>query len=145
MIGILIATHGNLGKELIKSSELIMGKQSKLTSVGLFHGDSIEEFKATVENEIRNLEQGEGVLVFVDLYGGSPCNATAMIMRNFLENARFECITGVNLPMLLEALTARITSVNLNYIKEQCINAGLSSIKDLYKQLYPENNITENC
>ncbi|AYO31324.1 PTS sugar transporter subunit IIA [Biomaibacter acetigenes] len=140
MIGVLIVTHGDLGKELLYSAELIVGKQRNVATLGLFHGDSIDGFSEKVSKTIKELEEGEGVLVFVDLYGGSPSNATALNMKKFFKNMQFECITGVNLPMVLEALMLR-SSYNLKKLKEHCIEAGLLGIKDLYQQLYSEENI----
>jgi len=140
MIGVLIVTHGDLGKELLKSAELIVGKQNNVATLGLFHGDSMDGFREKITKTIKELEEGEGVLVFVDLYGGSPSNATAMNMKKFFKNTKFECITGVNLPMVLEALMSR-SSYNLESLKEHCIQTGLLGIRDLYQQLYSEENI----
>lgn len=135
MIGVLIVTHGDFGKELLKSAELIVGKQSHVMTLGLFHGDSVESLRENISKAIDELDEGDGVLVFVDLYGGSPSNATAMNMEKTLTNSRFECITGVNLPMVLEALTMR-TSYTLERLKEHCKQMGHQGIKDLYRELY---------
>lgn len=135
MIGVLIVTHGDLGKELLNSAELIVGKQSNVAALGLFYGDSIDWFREKITKTVRELEQGEGVLIFVDLYGGSPSNATAINMEKTLTGPKFECITGVNLPMVLEALTMR-TSCTLEHLKEHCKHMGHLGIKDLYRELY---------
>ena len=94
MIGILVVTHGNAGKELIKSSELIIGSQEKLEGLSLNHGDDINELEKQVEMKVKELDDGKGVLVMVDLLGGSPCNVTGKNIKRF-EN--IECLTGVNL------------------------------------------------
>ena len=136
MISLLVVTHGNLGKELINSAELIAGKQDDVVSLGLFLEDGIDNFKERVHEKIQSLNRGEGVLVFVDLYGGSPCNVTAMSMRSQKnpEQSEFKCITGVNLPMLLEAMTMR-KSMSLGELKNHCIQIGCSGIKDLYQEM----------
>ncbi|MDK2801687.1 MAG: mannose system component [Clostridiales bacterium] len=135
MIGVLIVTHGDFGKELLKSAELIVGNQNHAMTLGLFHGDSVDNLRESIAKAIETLDEGDGVLVFVDLYGGSPSNATAMNMEKTLTSSRFECITGVNLPMVLEALTMR-TSYTLEHLKEHCKQIGHLGIKDLYQELY---------
>jgi PTS system mannose-specific IIA component len=138
MVGILIVTHGNLGLELLKSAELIIGKQTNTYSLGIFHGDSIEEFNKEVMKYIKILDGGKGVLVFTDLYGGSPSNVIALSQRE-IQSTKFECVTGVNLPMILEALTIR-DSIELSLLKEHCMEIGHQGIKDL---LYQINLTTE--
>jgi PTS system mannose-specific IIA component len=137
MISLLVVTHGNLGKELINSAELIAGKQDDVVSLGLFLEDGIDNFKERVHEKILSTDQGEGVLVFVDLYGGSPCNVTAMSMRSQkdLEQSKVECITGVNLPMILEAMTMR-KSMSLRELKNHCMQIGCSGIKDIYQEMH---------
>ncbi len=133
MIGILVVTHGDFGKGLLKSAELIVGKQNNTVALGLFHGDSIDDFREKIAKAIEKLDDGEGVLVFTDLYGGSPSNATAMNLRE-IPNIKFECITGVNLPMVLEALTMR-ESFELSPLKEHCMEMAHQGIKDLCKEI----------
>ncbi|QAT39146.1 PTS sugar transporter subunit IIA [Clostridium sp. JN-9] len=133
MIGVLIATHGDFGKEILKSSELILGKQDHTLTLSLNYGDSIEKFGEQIVNAIQSLENGSGVLVFTDLLGASPYNATAL-NSNKVNNARFRCICGVNLPMVLEALTMR-NNYDLDKLTEQCMEAGMSGIKELFQEL----------
>ncbi|HHW02545.1 MAG TPA: PTS sugar transporter subunit IIA [Thermoanaerobacterales bacterium] len=136
MIGVLIVTHGDFGKELLKSAELIIGKQNRTMTLGLFHGDSVDSLKDNISKAIDELNEGDGVLIFVDLYGGSPSNAAAMNLKKNIMDSKVECITGVNLPMILEALTMR-ASYTLSRLKEHCIEIGHLGIKDLYQQIYP--------
>ncbi len=110
MINILVVTHGNFGNELIKSAEMIVGKQENVESLGLFLEDDFDIFKSKVKNKIKELENEEGVLVLVDMFGGTPSNAS---FAN-LNNLNFECVTGLNLPMMLEVLINR----NLKTLKE---------------------------
>lgn len=134
MIGILIITHGSFGYELLQSAELIVGHNTHAKALGLDRDDSIDRFKAEVTEAIRHLDKGDGVLVFADLYGGSPFNAAALNLSEADKEFRFECITGVNLPMVLEALTMR-SSLKIGELKQHCIEAGISGIKDLVKEV----------
>ena len=103
MINILVVTHGNFGNDLIKSAEMIAGKQENIEALGLFVEDDFDMFKSKVKNKIKELENEEGVLVLTDMFGGTPSNAS---FAN-LNNLDFECVTGLNLPMMLEVLINR--------------------------------------
>lgn len=133
MIGILVATHGKFAEEILKSAELIVGKQDQTLALGLHHGDSIEEFGEKVKEGIQSLEKGNGVLVFVDLFGASPYNAAAL-SSNKLVNSKFRCVTGVSLPMILEALTMRGV-YELDQLTDHCMEVGTKGIKELFKEM----------
>lgn len=130
MIGILIVTHGNFGLELLKSAELIIGKQENVETLSLNHGDDVEELYNNVKKSIKKLDKGEGVLVFTDLFGGSPSNATAINMKDL----RFESVSGVNMPMLIEALDLRI-SYSLEELVDKVIQTGVDGIKNIRNEL----------
>lgn len=130
MIGILLVTHGNAGKELIKSSELIIGHQQKLEALSLNHGDDINELQEDVSKKIDLLNDGDGVIVMVDLLGGSPCNVTGKIIK---ETKDVECLTGVNLPMLIEAISSRenLKLKELAEISKNSSKEGINNLKTL--------------
>jgi len=134
VIGILVVTHGEFAHEIVKSGELIIGPQNDYKTLGLLHGDSIDKFKEDVEQAARDLNDGDGVLVFVDLYGGSPFNAAAIGMHNLSSEVNLECIIGVNLPMILEAFSSR-ESYDLIGLKNYCLELGVNSIKDLKEEM----------
>ena len=64
--------------------------------------------------------QGDGVLILTDLFGGSPSNATARAMHELQDGVRSECITGVNLPILLEVATSK-TFMKLEELKQHAL------------------------
>lgn len=103
MIGILIATHGNFASGLLSAVELIAGKQEKVGTIGLHHEDGIEEFEQKVNNMLDDLDDGDGVLVFVDILGGTPSN---VIFRS-LSRKKFKAIAGVNMAMVVQAVMMR--------------------------------------
>ncbi|NLV75633.1 MAG: PTS sugar transporter subunit IIA [Tissierellia bacterium] len=135
MIGILIVTHGNFGLELLKSAELIIGKQENVETLSLNHGDDVEELYNNVKKSIKKLDKGEGVLVFTDLFGGSPSTATAINMKDL----QFESISGVNLPMLIEALDSR-NNYNLEDLVDKVIQIGIDGIKNIRNELTEKSN-----
>lgn len=124
MIGILIVTHGNFGIELLKSAELIIGGQENVETLSFNHGDDVKELHNEVNKSIRRLDMGKGVLVFTDLFGGSPSNVTIANMKKL----NFESISGVNLPMIIEALASRHNS-NLEELVNKVIKSGVNGIK----------------
>lgn len=69
MVGILIATHGGFAEGLLSAVELIAGKQEKVETVGLYHGDGVDEFEGKITAAMDKLDDGDGVLVFVDILG----------------------------------------------------------------------------
>lgn len=78
MIGIAIVTHGEMATGLMDSLSLIMGEQEDYQTLGLKHGDDIGEFGEKIQTAICELDTGDGVLVFVDLFSASPYNQAAM-------------------------------------------------------------------
>jgi PTS system ascorbate-specific IIA component len=107
MIGILIVSHGAFGESLIHSASHVLGKRPLyLRQVGVTVHDDPDEILPVARDLIRFLDQGRGVLVMTDIYGATPSN----IAGRLLEPGRVEGVAGVNLPMLIKALTHRDTS-----------------------------------
>lgn len=97
MIGKLILTHGGLARELLAAAQVISGRLSGFEALSLDWNDTFEEAKAKVRAAIDRLEDGQGVLILTDMYGGTPSNVAV----TFLQQGRVEVLTGVNLPMVL--------------------------------------------
>ena len=104
MIGILIVSHGAFGESLIHSASHVLGKRPLyVRQLGVTVHDDPDEILPTAQDLIRFLDQGKGVLVMTDIYGATPSN----IGSRLLVPGRVEGIAGVNLPMLIKALTHR--------------------------------------
>ena len=104
MIGILIVSHGAFGESLIHSASHVLGRRPLyLRQVGVTVHDDPDEILPVAQDLIRFLDQGRGVLVMTDVYGATPSNIAARI----LVPGHVEGIAGVNLPMLIRALTYR--------------------------------------
>jgi len=97
MIGKLILTHGGLARELLAAAQVISGRLSGFEALSLDWNDTFEEAKAKVRAAIDRLEDGHGVLILTDMYGGTPSNVAV----TFLQPGKVEVLTGVNLPMVL--------------------------------------------
>jgi len=131
MVGILIISHGDFAAGLLSAAEMIMGKQGQVLAAGLQPEASPEEFLEVIQSQVAQLDSGDGVLVLADLFGGSPANSAAYLVHDKLN---VEVVTGVSLPMLLEALTLR-AGQDLPTLAETCINAapqGVRKLSDLF-------------
>jgi PTS system ascorbate-specific IIA component len=104
MIGILIVSHGAFGESLIHSASHVLGKRpTYLRQLGVTVHDDPDEILPVAQDLIRFLDQGRGVLVMTDIYGATPSN----IASRLLKPGRVDGVAGVNLPMLIRALTYR--------------------------------------
>src|ERR1700704_538931 len=104
MIGILIVSHGAFGESLIHSASHVLGKRPLfLRQLGVTVHDAPDAILPVGEDLIRFLDQGQGVLVLTDIYGATPSN----IAMKLIPPGRVEGVAGVNLPMLIRALTYR--------------------------------------
>jgi len=104
MIGILIVSHGAFGESLIHSASHVLGKRPLyLRQLGVTVHDDPDAILPMGRDLIRFLDQGRGVLVMTDIYGATPSNIAARL----LAAGRVEGIAGVNLPMLIKALSHR--------------------------------------
>jgi mannose PTS system EIIA component len=104
MVGILIMSHGAFGESLIHSASHVLGKRPLyLRQLGVTVHDDPDAILPVAEDLIRFLDRGQGVLVLSDIYGATPSNIAARLLRP----GKVEGVAGVNLPMLIRALTYR--------------------------------------
>jgi len=104
VIGILIVAHGAFGEALIHSASHVLGKRPlRVRQVGVTVHDDPEAILPQARQLVQELDEGDGVLVLTDIYGATPGN----IALRLLAPGRVEGISGVNLPMLVRALTYR--------------------------------------
>jgi PTS system mannose-specific IIA component len=103
MIGIVIVTHGELGRELLQTAEEIVGKFPAVETVSIHAAEQIDKARKKIEAVIERVNDGSGVLILTDLFGGTPSN----LVLSYLEAGRLEVVTGVNLPMLMKLPSLR--------------------------------------
>ena len=103
MIGIIILAHGKLGQELINVAEKITGPQKNLLALSIDADDSFEKTSENLKKIIKTADEGQGILIFTDLFGGTPSNLALSV----LALSTVEVLTGINLPMLIKALSSR--------------------------------------
>ncbi len=104
MIGIVIVTHSQLGDALIEAAEFIIGKRPEaLVSVSIDLNESAEVLRGKIAAGIKKVKSKDGVLILTDMFGGTPSN----LSYSFLEEGQIEVISGVNLPILIQAANTR--------------------------------------
>lgn len=136
MIGLTIVTHGEMAKGIVTALNLILGEQEKLETVGLYEGADFEEFKENVRKAVVNTNDGQGVLLMVDLYGASPYNASAGNMTYFQENQiPVRVLTGVNLPMVITAASMRDSFDNVDELYAAVMEEAKDGIKEMMQEL----------
>lgn len=123
MIGVAILTHGSLGVELLKTSEMIIGKQDMVDILSVQNGSSLNELANLLE-KIKQKYSDSGLLILTDMFGGSPSN----IAMAFLESGKVEVLTGVNLPMMIKVLSARQDVKSLEELAKKAQNTAKESV-----------------
>jgi mannose PTS system EIIA component len=105
MIGLVLVTHGRLAVEFVTAMEHVVGPQNAMATICIGPEDDMEVRRADIADAIASVEQGRGVIILTDLFGGTPSNLAISLM----ETGRIEVIAGVNLPMLIRLEGARRT------------------------------------
>jgi PTS system mannose-specific IIA component len=103
MFGVVVAAHGGLAPALLQAAEVIVGPIEQARPVTLGSASSLDSLRETLAAAVTSVDQGDGVLVLCDMFGGTPAN---VCLASGLP-ARLEVVTGVNLPMLLRVATTR--------------------------------------
>jgi mannose PTS system EIIA component len=123
MIGILIIAHGNLGESLIQCANHVMNKlPPQLVSLAVNNYDDPSDLLPHAQTLVKQLDTGDGVLVLSDMYGATPCN----LVIKLLATDNVQAVAGVNLPMLIRALTYR--NENLKKIVEKAVSGGRDGV-----------------
>lgn len=102
VIGILAVSHCRLAHEMLGVAELIVGPLKQCKAISLDLDEDVEEMTRQVQESIREVDSGKGVLILTDLFGGTPAN----ISMAFL-GPRVEVVCGMNLPMLIKLAGCR--------------------------------------
>ena len=134
MINVLILSHCELTKELIKTAEVIAGKQENLFCIDQdMKNENLASLQEKISEILKKINNEKGTLILTDMLGGSPCNASVLLTKSY----NIEVLTGVNLPMILSAIFASRTVQNAKELADKVLADGKKSIVNA-KQLLLE-------
>ena len=117
MIGMVLVTHGRLAEELRRAMEHVVGPQQHVETVCIGPDDDMEHTRADIRASIDAVDQGDGVVVLTDMFGGTPSNLAISVMNG----GTVEVVAGVNLPLLVKLAKVR---------QEKPLLAAVSEAKD---------------
>jgi PTS system mannose-specific IIA component len=105
MIGLVLVTHGRLAAEFVTAMEHVVGPQKAIEAICIGPEDDMEARREDIAKAVARVDDGDGVIVLTDLFGGTPSNLAISLMSA----GRIEVIAGINLPMLIRLAGARHT------------------------------------
>ncbi|KLN62593.1 PTS fructose transporter subunit IIA [Kiloniella spongiae] len=105
MIGMVLVTHGDLALEFVAALEHVVGPQTQIETVCIGPEDDMEQRRQEIISSVEKVEDGSGVVILTDMFGGTPSNLAISIM----DKANVEVVAGVNLPLLIKLAGLRET------------------------------------
>lgn len=103
MVGVLVISHGPLAEALLTAVQSIVGRIEKVYGISISPSDNQKGLKEKIQKKVKEVNDGDGVLILTDMLGGTPTNLSLL----HLDQDNVEIVTGVNLPMLLTLLSYR--------------------------------------
>lgn len=103
MIGLVLVTHGRLAEEFVAATEHVVGRQANTRAVCIGADDDMELRRKDILSAIGEVDDGHGVILLTDMFGGTPSNLAISVM----DKAKVEVIAGMNLPMLIKLASVR--------------------------------------
>ena len=103
MVGVLVISHGKFAEELVNAAKIIVGETEGLEALSFGWHDEVDAAEKQLSEAIERVDNGKGVLVMTDMFGGTPTNLALSV----LEEGKVEIVTGVNLPMLIKCTNLR--------------------------------------
>ena len=123
MVAFLLVTHGEIGKSLSESAYLVFNKkQKKIEYVSVNPSDEIQEIKKIINQKIKLIDKKNGLIIFTDIIGATPSN----ILKDFSNTINLKIISGVNLAMLIKAISSK--GNDLNKIASECQESAIENI-----------------
>jgi PTS system mannose-specific IIA component len=123
MIGGIIVSHGKLAEELLNALTIILGETVNIEAISIGWYDDVEASKKKINESLKKVDQKSGVLIFTDMFGGTPSN----LSFSFLKDNQVEIITGVNLPMLIKFASLQ-RSNSLQEVAKRVVEQGKKNI-----------------
>ena len=135
MVGIILASHGDFAKGILQSGEMIFGTQPNVKAVTLQPSEGPDDIRAKMEEAITTFEKPEQVLFRVDRWGGTPFNQTSGLINGHEDT--WAVVTGLNLPMLIEAFASRMSMESAQEIAAHVYGVAKEGVRLLPEALEP--------
>lgn len=136
MVGIILASHGEFANGIKQSSEMIFGQQPDVQAVILMPSEGPDQFRKKLEDAIASLSSQEQVLILCDLWGGTPFNQSSAVIKGHED--KWAIVTGMNLPMIIEAYAQRLGSDDAHEIATHICQTGAEGCRTLPESLQPK-------
>lgn len=141
MVGIILASHGGFADGIAQSAHMLFGKQENFAHVILTPDEGPDDIKSKMDKATASFDNQDEVLLLVDLWGGTPFNQANGLLE---EHPNWAIVAGMNLPMVVEALTQRMTNpdVSAHEIATAVIKPAKEGIKTKPSSLMPKSEST---
>ncbi len=123
MIGGIIVSHRKLAEELLNALTIILGEAPNIESISIGWYDDVEDSKKKINLSLKRVDQKNGVLIFTDMFGGTPSN----LSFSFLKDGQVDIVTGVNLPMLIKFVSLQRNN-DLKDVARKVVEQGKKNI-----------------
>ncbi|MDE9540192.1 PTS mannose transporter subunit IIAB [Xenorhabdus bovienii] len=139
-IAIMIGTHGAAAEQLLHTAEMLIGEQENVSYIDFVPGENADTLFDKYNQKLESLNTEQGVLFFVDTWGGSPFNAANRIV---VDKSNYEIVTGVNVPMLVEAFMCRDDDPSMEELVSVALETGREGIRALKTEQAEETQKSE--
>ena len=136
MVGIILASHGDFAKGIMQSGSMIFGEQENVQAVTLMPSEGPDDFRAKLQKAISKLDNADEVLFLVDLWGGTPFNQSNALFEEHKD--KWAIVSGLNLPMLIEAYGARLSMQSAHEIAAYILKPAKDGVKVRPEELEPK-------
>ncbi len=124
MIGIVVVSHGQLARELVRAAQHVVGEQDNFRAISIEAEDDIDARRDQIRDTVKACNTGKGVIILTDMFGGTPSN---LALSN-LSRGKVDVVGGVNLPMLIHLAQVRDTLTLEEAVQATC-DAGQRYIR----------------
>ena len=143
MVGIVLASHGGFADGIFQSGEMIFGEQENVAHVILKPDEGPEDIHKKMEDAVKSLDDQEQVLFLVDLWGGTPFNQASDLFDQHKDT--WAIVTGMNLPMVIEAYASRFTMNTAREIATHIVATAKEGVKTMPESIMPKDAAAEKA
>ncbi len=142
MVGIIIASHGDFANGILQSAQMIFGEQENVKACTLMPDEGPEIIKNKMLDAIKSFDDQNEVLFLVDLWPGTPFNQANILIEGHED--KWAIVTGLNLPMLVEAFASRLSTESAQKIASTILSSAKEGIKIKPEKLEPKTTSQQN-